>query len=78
MPVAQLNRASRLPVGKVIGLNPIEVTNHKGFTGKAKDWELVYQEIFNTKHESMLREKQLKGWKSNVRIRELIARSSIE
>ena len=54
------------------------LSNHKGFTGKAKDWELVYQEIFNTKHESMLREKQLKGWKSNVRIRELIARSSIE
>ena len=54
------------------------LSNHKGFTGKAKDWELVYKEIFAEKHESILREKQLKGWKSNVRIRELIDRSTIE
>ena len=52
--------------------------NHSGFTGKAKDWELVYQELYNTKQEAMIRENQLKGWKSNIRIKELIARSSIE
>ena len=54
------------------------LVNHKGFTGKAKDWELVYQELFNTKQEAMQREKQIKGWKSNIRIKELIARSSTE
>ncbi|RLD84112.1 MAG: GIY-YIG nuclease family protein [Bacteroidetes bacterium] len=24
-------------------------TNHKGFTGKANDWEIVYSEEFDTK-----------------------------
>ena len=54
------------------------LVNHKGFTGKAKDWELVYKELFDTKQEAMQREKQIKGWKSNIRIKELISRSSTE
>ena len=54
------------------------LANHKGFTGKAKDWELVYKEVFATKQEAMEREKKLKGWKSNERIRELIRHSSTE
>jgi len=37
---------------------------------------IVYQEIFNTKMEAMQREKQIKNWKSNIRIKELIMRSS--
>lgn len=54
------------------------LANHKGFTAKAKDWQIVYTEIFDTKEKAMEREKQLKAWKSNVRIRELIDRSSTE
>ena len=52
------------------------LANHKGYTAKAKDWQLVYREIFESKQEAMQREKQLKGWKSNKRIKELIFRSS--
>ena len=54
------------------------LANHKGFTAKAKDWKIVYQEIFTTKQDAMKREKQIKGWKSNIRIKELIDRSSTE
>lgn len=54
------------------------LANHKGFTGKAKDWELVYKEVFATKQAAMEREKKLKGWKNNERIRELIGHSSTE
>ncbi len=53
-------------------------SNHKGFTAKAKDWQLVYTEVFETKEKAMQREKQLKAWKSNLRISELIKRSSTE
>ncbi len=54
------------------------LSNHKGFTAKAKDWQLVYTEVFETKEKAMQREKQLKAWKSNLRISELIKRSSTE
>ena len=42
---------------------------HKGYTAKVKDWEIVYTETYNTKSEAMLREKQLKSWKSKIRIK---------
>lgn len=54
------------------------LANHKGFTAKAKDWQIVYTEMFAEKSAALQREKQLKGWKSNTRINELIARSSTE
>ncbi len=56
----------------------MHLANHKGFTAKAKDWRIFYAEQFATKAAAMQREKQLKAWKSNIRIRELISRSSIE
>ena len=52
--------------------------SNKGFTSKAKDWKIVYRERFVTKQEAMMREKQIKNWKSRSRIKELIGRSSIE
>jgi putative endonuclease len=54
------------------------LANHNGFTAKVKDWVIVYGEQFDTKTEALAREKQLKSWKSNKRIRELIGRSSTE
>jgi putative endonuclease len=54
------------------------LSNHIGFTAKAKDWTIVYTEQFATKSEALAREKQLKNWKSNRRIKELIFRSSTE
>ena len=43
----------------------------KGFTGSVNDWELVYQETFQTKELAIAREKQIKSWKSSVKIRAL-------
>ncbi len=54
------------------------LSSHKGYTAKAKDWEIVYTETFNTKYEAMQREKQLKSWKSKIRIKELIMQKIIE
>ena len=48
-------------------------SNHKGFTGKAKDWVVVHTEIFLTKSEAYARERQVKGWKSRKGILHLIA-----
>lgn len=47
-------------------------TNHKGFTGNTGDWELKYVEPFDTKSDAMKREKEIKAWKSMVRIEQLI------
>ncbi len=47
-------------------------SNHKGFTGNTGDWELVYQEVFQTKSEAMKREKEIKSWKSRKMIEKLI------
>ncbi|MEN8122669.1 MAG: GIY-YIG nuclease family protein [Bacteroidota bacterium] len=47
-------------------------SNHKGFTGKANDWEIVYSEEFDTKSGAYARERNIKNWKSRSRIEELI------
>jgi putative endonuclease len=49
--------------------------NHKGFTAKAKDWQLVYFEQFYSKDDALFRERQIKNWKSSKKIRELISKS---
>jgi putative endonuclease len=54
------------------------LASHKGFTDKVKDCIIVYIEQCDTKSEALTREKQLKNWKSNKRIRELILHSSIQ
>ena len=47
-------------------------SNHKGFTGKADDWVLKYAEYFDDKSQAMKREKEIKAWKSKVKIEQLI------
>ena len=47
-------------------------TNHKGFTGKAGDWIVVYSESFTTKQLTFAREREIKAWKSRKRIEKLI------
>ncbi len=51
-------------------------SNHKGFTGKANDWELKYSEEFELKSDAMKRESQIKSWKSKTEIEKLINKSS--
>ena len=54
------------------------LSNHKGFTGKAKDWQLVYHEIYSDKKEALSREKQIKAWKNRKQIEILISIKSIQ
>jgi putative endonuclease len=51
------------------------LANHKGFTSKAKDWQLMYKECFQEKSAALKREKQLKRWKSKIRIKQLIEKT---
>jgi putative endonuclease len=50
------------------------LTNHDGFTAKAKDWTIVYQETFETKDGAHQREIDIKNKKSRKYIESLIAK----
>ena len=47
---------------------------HKGFTARAKDWEIVYSELFDEKSFAISREQEIKKWKSKTKIVELITK----
>ena len=47
-------------------------SNHKGFTGRKKDWQIVYTEVFESKQRAYTREREIKGSKSRKRIEQLI------
>ena len=49
--------------------------NHKGFTGKANDWQFALTEEYKSKSEAYRRELQIKKWKSRKRIEALIKES---
>ena len=49
------------------------LSDHKGYTGKAKDWKVVFTEEFPDKHQALIREKQIKSWKSRKIIEKLIS-----
>ncbi|MDK2772051.1 MAG: GIY-YIG nuclease family protein [Flavobacterium sp.] len=49
----------------------------KGFTGSTNDWKLVYKEEFISQSEAILREKQIKNWKSKSKIQELVQQNNI-
>ena len=54
------------------------LANHAGFSAKAKDWKIVFTELFENKKDAFAREQQIKAWKSASRIEALIRRSSTE
>ncbi|WP_215224395.1 GIY-YIG nuclease family protein [Echinicola shivajiensis] len=47
-------------------------SNHKGFTGKHSDWNVIYYEQHTSKKEAYAREREIKSWKSRKRIIQLI------
>ena len=49
------------------------LSNHKGFTAKAKDWAIVYFETYPSRTEAYARERQIKKWKSRKMVENLIA-----
>ena len=67
----------RFYVGYTAG--PVEIrlqkhlAKHKGFTGKATDWQLKHVELYDSKKEAIDRESQIKSWKSKKKISELIS-----
>ena len=46
--------------------------NHKGFTGKARDWRIVHTEEFPDKNSAVMREKEIKKKKSRKYIEFLV------
>jgi len=48
------------------------LSNHSGFTGKAKDWIVIYFEEFEIKSLAYRRELEVKKWKSRLRVEKLI------
>ncbi|PWW19786.1 putative endonuclease [Chryseobacterium sp. AG844] len=48
------------------------LSDHKGYTSKAKDWIVVYFENFDSKSSAYKREREIKAWKSKSRIQKLI------
>ena len=48
------------------------LSNHSGFTSRAKDWKLKYFEAFPTRSDAIKRELQIKRWKSRKMIEKLI------
>ena len=48
-------------------------SDHKGYTGPFSDWKIVYTEKYPTKKLAYAREREVKSWKSRVRIEKLIA-----
>jgi len=49
------------------------LTNHNGFTSKAKDWLIVYSEQYQNIQEARQREVQIKSWKSKKMIQKLVS-----
>ncbi len=45
---------------------------HKGFTGQAKDWKIVFRKEFSTKTDAYALERKIKSWKSKAKIKQLI------
>ena len=52
------------------------LSNHTGFTGKSKDWAVVYYEKFETKSLAYKRELEVKKWKSRIKVEKLIGESN--
>ncbi|MDR0802417.1 GIY-YIG nuclease family protein [Fluviicola sp.] len=44
----------------------------KGFTNQTNDWTIVFLREFETKSEDLTFEKQIKSWKSKIKIQKLI------
>jgi putative endonuclease len=51
------------------------LSNHKGFTAKAKDWKIVHLEYFQLFEDAYLRERTIKAWKSKKMIEKLISKA---
>ena len=49
---------------------------HKGYINSKRPWKIVYSEIYQSKHEALNREKQVKAWKNRKKLQDLINQGS--
>ena len=49
------------------------LSNHDGFTSKAKDWQIVFSKEFEDKSAAFAFERKIKNWKSRAAIEKLIS-----
>lgn len=54
------------------------LATHRHFTNKAKDWEIVWTERFDTKSAAIAREREIKKWKSRSCIETLIRNQPLQ
>ncbi len=47
------------------------LTNHDGFTAKAKDWKIVFQKEYETKALAYAEERRLKKLKSKIALKKI-------
>ena len=52
--------------------------NHKGYTGRANDWKIVYFESCDSKEGAYARERELKKWKDRRQLEKLILEKGSE
>ncbi|MNK25847.1 GIY-YIG nuclease superfamily protein [compost metagenome] len=45
---------------------------NKGFTNQSSDWKIVFLQAFESKQDALAFEKQIKAWKSRIKIQKLI------
>ena len=48
------------------------LSEHKGFTAKAKDWAIVYLKEFENKNDAIQEEKRLKALKNKIALQRII------
>ena len=48
-----------------------------GDTRKVNDWEVVYDEKYETKEQAHQRELQIKSWKSRIKLQDLISKKHL-
>ena len=48
------------------------LSDHDGYTSKAKDWEVVFVREFEEKKDALAFERKIKGWKSRKMIEHLL------
>ena len=54
------------------------LSDHHGYTSRAKDWKLAYIESFDNKTDAVKRESEIKSWKSRQRLAQLIGAKNRE
>ena len=51
---------------------------NKGFTNRSSDWIIAFQQSFDSKSEALAFEREIKSWKSKIKIQKLISSVGLE